>query len=180
MSEHTQQKQWFAMRDLSRRNANVMSHQILREVGIEVFTPMKEMLITIRGKRQRRKLPVIQDLLFVHESKETLDPFVARIPNLQYRYAYGRKASQPTIVNDADMERFIMAIGDSRSVRYYLPDEIEPSMYGKRIRIEGGSLDKLEGHLLSVKGMRTKRLIVQIPNFLSAAVEVEREYITFI
>ncbi|MDE6177333.1 MAG: transcriptional regulator, partial [Paramuribaculum sp.] len=103
---------------MSCRNANVMSHQILREVGIEVFTPMKEMLITIRGKRQRRKLPVIQDLLFVHESKETLDPFVARIPNLQYRYAYGRKARQPTIVNDADMERFIMAIGDSRSVRY--------------------------------------------------------------
>lgn len=54
------EKQWFAMRDLSRRNSNRMAHQELRDAGLEVFTPMTEMLLTIRGRKQRREVPVIQ------------------------------------------------------------------------------------------------------------------------
>ena len=67
------EKQWFAMRDLTRRNANVMAHHLLREAGLEVFTPMQQIIMTVRGRKQRRDVPVIQDLLFVHESKEVLD-----------------------------------------------------------------------------------------------------------
>lgn len=91
MVEAASEKQWFAMRDLSRRNSNRMAHHELREAGLEVFTPMTEMLLTIRGKKQRREVPVIQDLLFVHETKENLDPYVARFPSLQYRYVLGQK-----------------------------------------------------------------------------------------
>ena len=50
-------------------------------------------------------------------------------------------------------------------------------MYGRMIRIEGGPLDGYEGRLLSIRGSRVKRLIVEIPGLLVAAVEGDPEYI---
>ena len=180
MVETAFEKQWFAMRDLSRRNSNRMAHHELREAGLEVFTPMTEILLTIRGKKQRRVVPVIQDLLFVHETKEKLDPYVARYPSLQYRYALGRSANEPTVIREDEMTRFINAVSNTENPRYYMPGELTRSMYGKKVRIIGGPLDKYEGKLLSIKGMRTMRLIVEIPNLIATAVEVAPQYIQFV
>lgn len=168
------------MRDLSRRNANVMAHDSLAKEGVEYFTPMKEVIMTIRGKRQRRSIPVIQDLLFVHESKDRLDPIVLKYPNLQYRYCRGKSINDPLTVGDTDMERFIHAVAKTENPRYYLPGELTPAMYGKQVRIVGGPLDGYDGKLLSVKGMRTRRLIVEIPDFITSAVEVNPEFILIV
>ncbi len=50
-------------------------------------------------------------------------------------------------------------------------------MYGRTVRIIGGPLNGFEGRLLSIKGMRKRRLIVEIPSFITAAVEVSPEFI---
>jgi len=44
----------------------------------------------------------------------------------------------------------------------------------------GGPLDGMTGHLLSVRGMRTRRLIVELPGMLTSAVEVSPDYIRFV
>lgn len=168
------------MRDLKRRNANVLAIHDLADAGLEVFTPMKQMIMTIGGKRQRREVPVIQDLLFVHETRATLDGYVATRPNLQYRYQLGKSKNEPMVVRDEDMQRFIHAITATENPTYYMPGELTPSMYGKKIRIIGGMLDSYEGHLLSVKGLRKRCLIVEIPNYIAAAVEITPEFITFV
>ena len=174
------EKRWFVMRDLKRRNANVLAIHELSKVGLEVFTPMKQMLMTIGGKRQRREVPIIQDLLFVHEAKDMLDPYVEKYPNLQYRYQFGKRINEPTVVRDEDMTRFIRAVSMSENPIYYKPGELKQSMYGKKIRIVGGVFDSLEGYLLSVKGLRKRCLIVEIPDFIAAAVEVTPEFIQFV
>lgn len=173
-------KQWFVMRDLKRRNANTLAINDLGAAGLEVFTPMTQMIMTIGGRRQRRDVPVIQDLLFVHETKETLDPIVAQLPTLQYRYLLGKKKDEPMTVRTEEMERFIFAVGNTETPIYYKPSEITDTMYGKKVRILGGRLDQYEGRLLSVKGMRKRRLIVELPGLITAAVEVEPEFIQLI
>lgn len=50
-------------------------------------------------------------------------------------------------------------------------------MYGKAVRIVGGLLNNYEGHLLSIKGKRKRYLIIEIQNFVAAAVEVQPEFI---
>ena len=50
-------------------------------------------------------------------------------------------------------------------------------MRNRRIRIIGGLLDGYEGSLVTVRGSRVKRLLVEIPMLLAASVEVEPEYI---
>ena len=176
----TSGKQWFVMRDLKRRNSNELAIHYLTNAGLEAFTPMTQMIMTIGGRQQRREVPVIQDLLFVHEAKETLDPFVERCPTLQYRYLFGKTKNEPMTVREAEMEKFIFAISNTDSLIYYKPGELTEKMYGKRVRIVGGMLDQYEGRLLSVKGMRKRRLIVELPTLVTAAVEVEPDFIQII
>ena len=73
---------WFVMRDLKRANAKQQAYQILKEKNIEVFTPMKTRLCVVKGEQIRKEVPCIPDLLFVHTTRETLDPVVENIPTL--------------------------------------------------------------------------------------------------
>lgn len=172
-------KKWYVMRDLKRRTAKVLAIHELADAGFEVFTPMTQMVMTIGGRRQRKDVPVIQDLLFIHESKPKLDVFVDSCPHLQYRYVRGRSINDPMSVSDAEMQRFIRAVTATETPLYYRPEEITEAMKGKEMRIVGGLLDGMEGRLLSIKGMRKRRLIVEIPDCLVAAVEVDPEFIVF-
>lgn len=174
------EKQWFVMRDLKRRNSNTLAVHDLGKAGLEVFTPMMQMIMTIGGRRQRRDVPVIQDLLFVHETKETVDLFVATSRTLQYRYQFGKTKDEPMTVREDEMAKFIYAVGHSESTIYYKPGEITEAMYGKMVRIMGGMLDQFEGRLLSVKGMRKRRIIVELSGLITAAVEVEPDFIQII
>lgn len=83
-------------------------------------------------------------------------------------------------VGTEEMERFIHAVGTSESPEYYRPEEVTEAMCHKRIRIIGGNLDGYEGSLLTTRGSKKKRLLVELPGLLAAAVEVEPEYIQLI
>lgn len=174
------EKKWFVMRDLKRRNSNSLAIHDLGNAGLEVFTPMTQMIMTIGGQRQRRDVPVIQDLLFVHEAKDAIDPYVEMYPTLQYRYLFGKTKDEPMTVRNDEMEKFIFAVGNTDAPKFYRPGELTESMYGRKVRIMGGMLDQYEGRLLSVKGMRKRRLIVELPGLITAAVEVEPDYIQII
>lgn len=173
----TNEKHWYVMRDLKRRNARELAFSELSKAGLEVFTPLVEMVFTVGRRKERRMVPVIQDLLFVHESKQALDPYVERYPNLQYRYQRGKTINEPMSVRDADMERFIRAIGSDVAPVYYQPGELTPAMYGREVEIVGGALNGFTGRLLSVRGLRKKRLLIDLPGLLTAAVEVSPDFI---
>lgn len=174
------EKQWFVMRDLKRRNSNTLAYHELKKAGLEVFTPMTQMIMTIGGRRQKREVPVIQDLLFVHEIKDTLDRYVSKYPTLQYRYLAGKTIDRPMTVRAEEMDKFIFAVSSTDTPIYYRPGELSDAMYGKEVRIVGGLFDRYEGRLLSVKGMRKRRLIIELHNLITAAVEVEPEFIQII
>lgn len=164
------------MRDLTRPNAKMPAYRMLQEKNIRCFTPMTCKLFVRHGKRERCMVPFIHDLLFVYETRSVLDPIVQRISTLQYRYLRGGYCL-PMTVAIADMERFIYAVETVSEPRYYRPEEITPKMFHHRIRIMGGALCGYEGFLQSTRGSKVKRLLVEIPSLLTAAVEVQPEYI---
>lgn len=169
-------RQWFVMRDLKRRNAKLPAYKMFRELEIECFTPMVRRLVMVRGKRVNMEVPFMQDLLFVKETHERLDPIVENTPTLQYRFIFGARHT-PMVVRTQDMERFIHAVESTESPQYYQPNEVTADMLHRKIRIIGGLLDGYEGHLLTVRGSKVKRLLVELPHLLMASVEVEPEYI---
>lgn len=177
LAETENRKCWYVLRDLKRPNAKLPAYRQLSGAGFEVFTPLEERVVTRGGRRFREEVPFIRDLLFVHERREALDPLVEKYPTLQYRFQKGGRYKDPMTVPGADMERFMHAVSVSEKPRYYLPGELTPAMCGREIRIVGGPLDGYEGKLLSVRGSRTRRLLVELPNYLTAAVEVSPEFI---
>ena len=167
------QPQWFVMRDLKRPNAKILAYKFLADKGMEVFTPLTRRL---NDKREWEEKPLIHGLLFVHETRKNLNLVVDKSPTLQYRYL-PKKRQEPMTVPDADMERFIRAIKATDSPRYYLPEEISPKMYGRRIRVGGGPFDGYEGFLITTRGSKIKRLLVELPGFFAVGVEVNPDYI---
>lgn len=168
--------QWFVMRDLKRSNAKQPAYKLLNELKIKCFTPMIWKTFISKGKRILKEVPFMQDLLFVYDSRRVLDPIVERIATLQYRFVKGGKR-MPMTVRTEDMERFIKAVSTMEHPNFYTPEEIKPSMIGKKVRIVGGPLDGYEGYLQKIQGSKVKHLFVELPNLLTAAVEVNPEYI---
>lgn len=171
--------QWFAMRDLTRSNAKDPAYKFLAQLQFEVFTPMQRKLVVRNGKRISLEVPVMHDLLFVHASQSDLEPVVRRRPTLQFRYVRGGFC-KPMTIPDEEMERFILAVRSSKTTRYFRPEELTAAMLGARVRLVGGHLDGREGYLLKVRGSKTRRLLVELPNFLTAAVEVQPDLIELI
>lgn len=176
VKETTELRQWFVMRDLKRGNAKQPAYKLLGELKIRFFTPMVWKLRIRQAKRVRQQVPFMPDLLFVYDSRKVLDPLVEQIATLQYRFVKGGN-HQPMTVRNADMERFIRAVDAMNNPCFYTPEEINPDMLGKKVRIVGGLLDGYEGCLQKMQGSRIKRLFVELPNLLTATVEVQPEFI---
>lgn len=178
MSIENTEKHWFIMRDFKKFNAKTPAYKELPRLGVRCFTPMRQVVIVDRnGKRQRICRPVIQNLLFVYECREILDPIVAKTDKLQYQFKRGAGQHALMTVPDGEMDRFIKAVESDSSPIYYKPEELTPDMIGKSIVIDGGPLDGYEGELLKMRGSKKRRLIVRIEGLLVAGVEVRPEYI---
>lgn len=175
---------WYALRDLSRPNAKNPAYLALAaypEMEGRVFTPMVQRVCRDFGKRVVRLVPYVHDLLFAHQSRDVLDPIVERMELLQYRFVRGGRQYEALTVREEEMEQFIRATKEATSVEYYATKEVSPLLYGKKIRIVGGRLDGLQGRLMSKRGSKTKRIILDLEECsLSAAVEVEAEYIQIV
>lgn len=175
---------WYVLRDLARPNSKRPAYRRLQEMPEMkdcLFIPMKQTLYKEFGKCVVRSTPYMPDLLFVHKSREELDPIVQQISLLQYRYVRGGKQFEALTVRHVDMERFMKAVEQVDRVEYYSFDEISPRIYGKKIAIVGGSLDGLRGRLMSKRGSKVKRLIIDLEECnLSAAIQVESEYIRLV
>lgn len=168
--------QWFVMRDLKRVNAKEPAYKLIEGKKMQFFVPKVWHVVMRKGKRVREERPFIQDLLFVHETRLNLDPVVARTPTLQYRWLRNTWR-EPMTVRDTDMERFIHAVAASANPKYYLPSELTPAMCGRTVLVVGGMLDGYKGKLLTVRGSKVRRLLVELPGFFTVGVEVDPEYI---
>lgn len=180
MEEIETPKQWFVLRDFKKWNAKAPAYKALPKLGIRCFTPMHWIVNTNKGVKTREYIPVIQNLLFAYDTKEVLDPIIAKDKSLQYQFKRGGGSGTPMTVPDAEMERFIKAVNNDPSPVYYSVDELTPQMLGKRIKVNGGTLDGYEGNLLKIQGSKKKKLVVEIPGFIAAAVTVSPDYIQFV
>lgn len=176
---HSDKVAWYVMRDLKRSNASDPAYKFLARHGFEVYTPMEWRVVKFLDKQERREMPVIPDLLFVHSTQRLINEWEERIPTLQYRYVRGGYKKAMT-VPDKDMERFIKAATNFDNPRYYTVDEITPAMFGRKVRLIGGPLDGAEVPLLKMQGSKHKRIIVDIPMLLAVSVEVSPDYIQLI
>ena len=174
-------KQWYVMRDLKPRNAKDPAYKLIDGFGLRYFTPMKWVVSESQnGKKERKYVPIVQDLLFVYETRAVLDPIVDSTKHLQYRFKRGGGRQALMTVADAEMERFINAVNSDNAPLIYTPSELTPDMIGREIIVNGGPMDGVRGRLLKMRGSRKRRLIVELKGFFVAAVEVNPDYVQLV
>ena len=166
---------WFAMGAPYRNELKVQKQ--LDGFGIRSFIPMRHDVVERRGRKSRVLVPVVSNLIFVNATASLMKAVKPKIPRLQYKITRTGEKNVIITVPDKDMEDFIAvtsAMADD--VTYYAPEELSLAK-GTRVRIIGGPFDGAEGVLVKMKGPRSRRFVVSIPDIIYATTEVTPDLI---
>lgn len=177
MSESENKQIWFSVGSTSPQK-ELRIRDDARCHGFESFVPLKYVVKTVRGQKQRALVPALSGLIFVKGTLEALKDYTqqSHFPIYLRKSAFSNKEEYLTIPTKA-MEDF-MAVTEHREehVTYFRPEEIS-LQEGDRIVIKDGLYEGREGVIMRIKGKRNKHLVVQIPGMLVAAVELSPEMI---
>ena len=162
---------WFPMRVTYSRELKVKAE--LDRLEIENFLPMTYKVVDADTENFHRKLvPAINNLIFVHSSKDRISSLKSTNAVLQpLRYIMDRTAQQAhTImtVPDAQMQNFIRVASKTDDSVMFLNDETVIGKVGKRVLITGGVFDGVTGIIRRV--MRCKRVVVELEGIASVAI----------
>ena len=172
MSANREEQIWYSLGcTIQQRELRVRDD--VRKYGLEAFVPLQYTVKTVRGQKQRALVPALSGLIFAKGTLEEVKDYLleAHYPVYIRRSTFSNKEDYLTVPTK-EMEDFI-AVTESHEehVTYFRPEEISLQA-GDRIRIKGGLYDGREGVIMRIKGKRNRQLVVQIPGFIAAAVEI--------
>ncbi len=156
---------WFAMSAPYCRE--LKAKEKLDEKGIENFVAMK--WEKAEGRKQRKLVPVIHNLIFVHAGKKTIQKAKTSIPFLQYRTMKIDGRGRPIIVPDSQMEQFMKVCNTLSDKLLFFDPNVTDIPRGAKVRIVGGEFDGVCGTFLRRKGPRSRRVLVEIPFLATVA-----------
>ena len=179
MSANREEQIWYSLGcTIQQRELRVRDD--VRKYGLEAFVPLRYTVKTVRGQKRRALVPALSGLIFAKGTLEEVKDYLqeAHYPVYIKRSTFSNKEDYLTVPTKA-MEDFI-AVTESHEehVTYFRPEEISLQA-GDRIRIKGGLYDGREGVIMRIKGKRNRQLVVQIPGFIAAAVEISPEMLEF-
>lgn len=172
MSANREEQIWYSLGcTIQQRELRVRDD--VRKYGLGAFVPLRYTVKTVRGQKQRALVPALSGLIFAKGTLEEIKGYLleAHYPVYIRRSTFSNKEDYLTVPTK-EMEDFI-AVTESHEehVTYFRPEEISLQA-GDRIRIKGGLYDGREGVIMRIKGKRNRQLVVQIPGFIAAAVEI--------
>ena len=172
MSANREEQIWYSLGcTIQQRELRVRDD--VRKYGLEAFVPLRYTVKTVRGQKRRALVPALSGLIFAKGTLEEVKGYLleAHYPVYIRRSTFSNKEDYLTVPTK-EMEDFI-AVTESHEehVTYFRPEEISLQA-GDRIRIKGGLYDGREGVIMRIKGKRNRQLVVQIPGFIAAAVEI--------
>lgn len=165
--EEREEKVWYAIRVTFNREMKVKADLDIR--GIESFIPMKYTLSIRRGRRVKRLVPSIHNLIFFHIEPSQMKEYKANT-KLPIRYIMNPATKKPVVVPEYQMKNFIAVAGTNDEQLEYL--DVKPGKFtrGDRVRILGGPFEGAEGVLQRIKG--THRVVVSIEGIVAVATTV--------
>lgn len=169
---------WYAMYAYKRERH---AKSELDKKSIKNFIPMRYEIRERNGKKERKLVPAVSNLVFVYATHPVMTEFKAQNPYLQYITQKVGSRRQIIIVPQLQMQEFIkIAEKYEENLSYYKPEEINLAK-GTKVRVHGGAFDGVIGTLLKVKGKRSKRIVVSIPGVTAiAAAYIQPELIEII
>ena len=145
---------WFAIRVSYSRELALKA--ILDAEKIENFIPMRYEYVIKSGKRVRRLLPAIHNLVFVHSTRKRIDALKDEL-----------ESSMPILIPDAQMRSFILVAGShEEAILYVEPAELHLAK-GQKVRITGGVFEGVIGEFVRIR--HDRRVVVNIEGVMAVA-----------
>lgn len=159
-------KNWFAIRVTYGRE--LLLKETLDVEKIESFIPMRYDYVLKGGRRLRKLVPAIHNLVFVRSTRQKIDElkekFAVKIP---MRYVINRSSHQPIVVPDAQMRSFILVSGSyDEAVLYIEPAELALTK-GQKVRIIDGIFKGVIGEFVRIR--HDRRVVVNIEGVMAIA-----------
>ncbi|MBR5117444.1 MAG: UpxY family transcription antiterminator [Muribaculaceae bacterium] len=164
ITEEPEAKVWYAIRVTFNREMKVKDDLDLR--GIESFVPMKYVMGTRRGRRVKKLVPSIHNLIFFHIEPSVMKEYKATT-KMPIRYIMNPATKKPVVVPEQEMKNFIAVAGTYEEQLEYITPKPGQFTRGDRVRILGGPFEGAEGVLQRVKG--DSRVIVSIMGLVAVA-----------
>lgn len=175
-SQPTEEAKWYVMR--AYKNEKKAEELLSGKNGMTYFIPKQKVIRTYQGKKVITTEPVIHSLVFVFASQKQIVNFKRYIFNdLQFvSWKRDNSTNYLTVPSD-EMDNFIrMCTQKEQEVTFYTPADIQVEK-GQKVRVHGGTFDKMEGILVKTYKKRNKQLVVIIPDILAASANVAPEYL---
>ncbi len=152
----------------------------LRQAGMESFVPMSYEAKRVRGKLQRKAMPAISGLVFVHTSVKEFLLYAQEYNNKIYiRKSTFSNHRDYLYVNEQQMALFMeLTTAYSENVTYHKPEEVTLHE-GDLVEITLGT-ETYQAEIKRLKGKRNKELMVVIPEVAIASVELTPEVMKLI
>lgn len=153
--------EWFAMSATFGRELKAKAY--LEENSVRCFIPMRYEIVDNRKEgKTRRLVPAINNLIFVHTTRERIQHLKTFAPYLQYLTHPVEGRNLPIIVPEHQMQQFIKVCETYHEKLVYLaPHEIHLSE-GTPVRIVGSAFDGVEGTFVKIRNRRKKRVVVLV------------------
>lgn len=164
VAQDPEEKVWYAIRVTFNREMKVKDDLDLR--GIESFIPMKYVMGTRRGRRVKKLVPSIHNLIFFHIEPSLMKEYKATT-KMPIRYIMNPATKKPVVVSEREMNNFIAVAGTYEEQLEYITPKPGQFTRGDRVRIMGGPFEGAEGVLQRVKG--DSRVIVSVKGLVAVA-----------
>lgn len=157
---------WFAVRVSYSRELALKA--ILDAEKIENFIPMRYEYIIKSGKRVRKLLPAIHNLVFVHSTRKRIDTLKDRLESsMPIRFIMNREHCRPVVIPEAQMRSFILVAGScDEAILYVEPAELH-LVKGQKVRITGGVFEGVIGEFVRIR--HDRRVVVNIEGVMAVA-----------
>lgn len=157
-------RSWYVIRVTYNRELKVKDE--LDAGGVENFIPMQYRYAEKNGRRQKRLVPTVHNLIFIKMTQEEMAAYKAST-KLPIRYMMDRETRTPIVVPEEQMRHFIAVSGTCDEQLVYLDAAAAALKKGDRVRVTGGLFNGLEGTFMRIKGDR--RVVVLIPGVIAVA-----------
>lgn len=141
----------------------------LRNRGVESFVPMRTIIATERGRKVKRLVPAVSNLIFVRTTEQCVQEVKREMEWLHFLCNSEGGRHVRIVVPDEQMQHFMRVSGQADNDALYLtPAEID-FRKGDRVRIHGGPFDGVEGTFVKVAGKRRRMVVVSVEGIISVA-----------
>lgn len=163
---------WFPMRVTYNRELKVKEH--LDALGIENFVPMKQQFTVHGGHKRLETVPAINNLLFVHSSREILtnlkmtEEEFSPLRYMMTRPLQKNARSEIITIPDRSMDNFIRAASHTDGSLIYLDYGSVADKIGRRVVVSDGPFAGVEGVVLRIDN--NKRVVIKLENVVAVAI----------